>query len=86
MPSGGRFAAAEEPEPIARDIAAFFAEIGFRAQKDGVPRQMHWLPPCAGAAIVGNNLIRVSAEPPLLSGYAITEGGGALNFIVMPIK
>lgn len=27
MPSGGHFAAAEEPERLARDIAAFFAEI-----------------------------------------------------------
>jgi pimeloyl-ACP methyl ester carboxylesterase len=27
MPSGGHFAAAEEPELVARDIAAFFAEI-----------------------------------------------------------
>jgi pimeloyl-ACP methyl ester carboxylesterase len=27
MPSGGHFAAAEEPELLARDIAAFFAEI-----------------------------------------------------------
>jgi len=28
MPSGGHFAAAEEPELLARDIAAFFAELG----------------------------------------------------------
>ncbi len=27
MPSGGHFAAAEKPELLARDIAAFFAEI-----------------------------------------------------------
>jgi len=27
MPSGGHFAAAEEPDLLARDIAAFFAEI-----------------------------------------------------------
>ncbi len=27
MPRGGHFAAAEEPEPLARDIAAFFAEL-----------------------------------------------------------
>ncbi len=27
MPSGGHFAAAEEPERLARDIAAFFAEL-----------------------------------------------------------
>ena len=27
MPRGGHFAAAEEPELLARDIAAFFAEI-----------------------------------------------------------
>jgi pimeloyl-ACP methyl ester carboxylesterase len=27
MPSGGHFGAAEEPERLARDIAAFFAEI-----------------------------------------------------------
>ncbi len=27
MPSGGHFAPAEEPELLARDIAAFFAEI-----------------------------------------------------------
>jgi len=26
MPSGGHFAAAEEPELLARDIATFFAE------------------------------------------------------------
>jgi pimeloyl-ACP methyl ester carboxylesterase len=30
MPSGGHFAAAEEPERLARDIAAFFAEVAFR--------------------------------------------------------
>jgi pimeloyl-ACP methyl ester carboxylesterase len=28
MPSGGHFAAAEEPDLLARDIAAFFAELG----------------------------------------------------------
>jgi pimeloyl-ACP methyl ester carboxylesterase len=27
MPSGGHFAAVEEPELLARDIAAFFAEL-----------------------------------------------------------
>ena len=27
MPSGGHFAAAEEPERLARDIAGFFAEL-----------------------------------------------------------
>jgi pimeloyl-ACP methyl ester carboxylesterase len=27
MPSGGHFAATEEPERLARDIAAFFAEL-----------------------------------------------------------
>ncbi len=28
MPRGGHFAAAEEPELLARDIAAFFGELG----------------------------------------------------------
>jgi pimeloyl-ACP methyl ester carboxylesterase len=28
MPRGGHFAAAEEPELVARDIAAFFADRG----------------------------------------------------------
>jgi hypothetical protein len=27
MPAGGHFAAAEEPERVARDIAAFFASL-----------------------------------------------------------
>jgi hypothetical protein len=32
MPSGGQFAPAEEPELLARDIAAFFATLGGRAE------------------------------------------------------
>jgi pimeloyl-ACP methyl ester carboxylesterase len=28
MPRGGHFAAAEEPELLAQDIAAFFAQVG----------------------------------------------------------